>query len=288
VTSDGVTIVIVNYNAGTDTRRCLESAIADLGNTVWEAIVVDNASDPPNRPPLDGMPRVRVLMNARNVGFGAAVNQAARLSTSPLLWLLNPDCVVRPGAFAVLKKALDTYPDAAIAAPQLLNGDGSVQASARGDPSIMTGLFGRHTLLTRFFPQSGVARRNLPARDIVASGADSAAVDWVMGAAMLMRRAAFDAVGGFDERYFLYWEDADLCRRLRDRGWRTRYVPAAAVAHEGGASARTNAGLAVRAFHRSAYLYYARHVQPSRWHPARLFARVALRARAEWRARARD
>jgi GT2 family glycosyltransferase len=106
-----------------------------------------------------------------------------------------------------------------------------------------------------------------------------------MGAAMLVRAEPFEAVGGFDERYFLYWEDADLCHRLRDRGWSTRYVPRARVVHSGGASAKTGSREATRAFHRSAYLYYATHVVPSPWNPARWFARVALNARAWWRMR---
>jgi GT2 family glycosyltransferase len=102
---------------------------------------------------------------------------------------------------------------------------------------------------------------------------------------MLVRRAPFDLVGGFDERYFLYWEDADLCRRLRQRGYSIRYVPSARVAHPGGASARTRSRDATRWFHQSAYTYYATHVVPSPWHPARWFARAALTARAWWRMR---
>jgi GT2 family glycosyltransferase len=110
-------------------------------------------------------------------------------------------------------------------------------------------------------------------------------IDWVMGAAMLVRHDRFDEVGGFDEGYFLYWEDADLCRRLRDRGYTTRYVPGAIVRHAGGASAKTASALATRAFHRSAYRYYATHTVPSPWHPLRWFARAALTLRAEWRVR---
>jgi N-acetylglucosaminyl-diphospho-decaprenol L-rhamnosyltransferase len=213
------------------------------------------------------------------------VNQAARETAAPLLWLLNPDCAVEPGAFAALRATLDAHPECAIAAPRLLNADGSVQASARGEPTAWTGLFGRHSLLARVFPSSAIARRNLPAQDLVEAGVESAAVDWVMGAAMLVRRSAFEQVHGFDERYFLYWEDADLCRRLRAHGLSTRYVPRAIVRHPGGASAKTASAFATRMFHESAYRYYATHVVPSPWHPARWLARVALKARAWWRSR---
>jgi N-acetylglucosaminyl-diphospho-decaprenol L-rhamnosyltransferase len=291
---------VVNYNSGELARRCLESVARDLADVEWEGIVVDNASADRSGANLQDIPRVRVIANDRNVGFGAAVNQAARGASNPeprpsaigrrpsnaeLLLLLNPDCDVQPGAFRALVETLDAHPDCAIAAPRLLNADGSVQASARGEPDALTGLFGRHALLTKFFPASAAARRNLPAQDLVDAGVESADVDWVMAAAMLVRRKAFDEVGGFDDRYFLYWEDADLCRRLRDRGWKTRYVPRAIVRHPGGASAATDSAFATREFHRSAYRYYATHVVTSPWHPARWLAKIALRLRAWWRAR---
>ncbi len=90
-------------------------------------------------------------------------------------------------------------------------------------------------------------------------------------------------VGGFDERFFLYWEDADLCRRIRNLGYGVRYVPGARVAHPGAASSRTAGRLASHAFHRGAYLYYTTHTVPTPWHPARGLAWIALRLRAWWR-----
>ena len=300
-----VRVIVVNYNSAELARRCLESVARELADVEWEGVVVDNASPDGGVATLQGIRRVHVVANQSNVGFGAAVNQAAnsaadlrpptsdprppasdlRPPPATLLWLLNPDCEVQSGAFAALVETLDTHPDCAIAAPRLLNADGSVQASARGEPNAWTGLFGRHSLLTQFFPSSATARRNLPAQDLVDAAVESAEVDWVMAAAMLVRREAFDAVNGFDERYFLYWEDADLCRRLRERGWKTRYVPRAIVTHPGGASAATDAAFATREFHRSAYRYFATHVVASPWHPARWFAKLALALRAWWRTR---
>jgi GT2 family glycosyltransferase len=284
-TQPAVTVVLVNYNSGALARCCLESVTVDLAGSAWSAIVIDNASADGSAAGLEGLPRTRIVRNATNVGFGRAVNQAARETDAPLLWLLNPDCEVVPGAFRALCDTLDRHGDCAITAPQLLNADGSVQASARGAPTAWTGLFGRHTLLTRFFPSSSMARRNLPAQDLVSSGVESAVVDWVMGASMLVRADLFRVVGGFDEGYFLYWEDADLCRRLRNRGWTTRYVPRARVRHPGGASAKSDPGLAEREFHRSAYRYYATHVVRSPLHPLRWLAAIALPLRAKWRSR---
>jgi GT2 family glycosyltransferase len=285
MSAPAVDVIVVAYNSRDVIGRCLASAAADLAGREWRAVVVDNASRDGTAAAAAGIERTTVIANRENAGFGAAVNQAAASTSAPLLWLLNPDCVVHPGAFAALAGTLDAHPDCAIAAPQLLNADGSVQASARGNPTAWTGLFGRHTLLTKVFPSAPAARRNLPARDLVAAGVESAPVDWVMGAAMLVRRDRFEAAGGFDAGYFLYWEDADLCRRLWMRGWSTRYVPGARVTHGGGASAQSDAAAATRAFHKSAYRYYTTYVTPSPWHPMRWIALAALTARSVWRTR---
>jgi N-acetylglucosaminyl-diphospho-decaprenol L-rhamnosyltransferase len=278
-----VTVIVVNFNAGEHLRVCLQSAAADLDGRDWDAIVIDNASSDGSADGVDALPRVRLVRNAENRGFGSAVNQAAALSRAARLWLLNPDCRVERGAFERLEATLAAHPECAIAAPQLLNADGGVQASARGEPTALTGLFGRHGILAKLLPRSGQTRRNLRAEELTASTAESSPVDWVMGAAMLIRRDAFDLVAGFDERYFLYWEDADLCRRLRDRGLTTRYVPRARVWHPGGVSAASRQAFATRAFHRSAYLYYATHVAPSPLNPMRWFSKIALGLRAWWR-----
>src|SRR5207253_666776 len=121
-----------------------------LQGVSWQGYVVDNASSREGKARLDALAGIEVIHNSTNVGFGRAVNQAARLTDAPLLWILNPDCEVVAGAFAALRGTLLRHPDCAIAAPRLLNADGSVQASARGEPTALTGLFGRNTLLTRF------------------------------------------------------------------------------------------------------------------------------------------
>jgi GT2 family glycosyltransferase len=107
-------------------------------------------------------------------------------------------------------------------------------------------------------------------------------VDWVSGACMLVRRDVFLRVGGFDERYFLYWEDADLCRRIRAAGHTVRYLPAARVVHALGQSSKSAQRLAIREFHRSAYRYYCDHAAPTPWSPARALARLLLSARCRW------
>jgi len=181
---------------------------------------------------------------------------------------------------------LDAEPACAIVGPRILDPDGGVQGSARGDPDMLTGLFGRTGALRALMPFLPVARRNVLVEDAARSGASSVVVDWLSGACLLVRRDAFLAAGGFDERFFMYWEDADLCRRLRGQGFTIRYVPGASAVHQVGRSSQTARRSSIRAFHRSAYLYYSTHVAPGALNPRRLVARALLGARCWWQLRA--
>jgi N-acetylglucosaminyl-diphospho-decaprenol L-rhamnosyltransferase len=279
------TIVIVNYNAGEHLACCLASLAPALADWNWHAIVVDNASqDGSERHALAAGDRVRLLPSDTNVGFGAAVNHGVADTHDPLILLLNPDAELAPGVVTALARELDRFPECAIIGPGILNEDGTVQGSARGDPTLLTGLFGRTTRLTRLFPTSAVARRNIISPADVPAGQQSVEVDWVSGACMLLRRDAFDEAGGFDTGFFLYWEDADLCRRLRNRGRTIRYFPAAHVRHAVGVSSKTARPASIRAFLASALRYYTKHV--ARNAPERWLAAALLRTRAflkQWR-----
>jgi GT2 family glycosyltransferase len=245
---------------------------------------VDNASTDGSASHVSAFaPRATLVRNPVNVGFGRAVNQAAAASTAPLLLIMNPDCRLVPGSVAALRAVVDAEPSCAVVGPRILDPDGAVQGSARGDPDMLTGLFGRTGRLRGLIPSLQVARRNVVVEDAIRSGQRSVVVDWVSGACMLVRREAFSAVGGFDERYFLYWEDADLCRRLRSRGFQVRYVPGATAVHQVGRSSRTSRASSIRAFHDSAYLYYATHVASGTFNPKRLVARAMLSARCGWK-----
>jgi N-acetylglucosaminyl-diphospho-decaprenol L-rhamnosyltransferase len=279
-----LSVIIVNFNSGEHLAACLGALVAHMPPVAWDAVVVDNAS-------TDGSAgvvatygdRVRLIRLADNVGFARAMNRGLAETRGELVLMLNPDCRLLPGAVARLMSELDRMPRCAVVGPQVVDEDGREQGSARGDPSLWTGFFGRTTLGTRLLPGSLLARRNVRRAAELPPGATSLEVDWVAGACLLARREALDAVGGFDERYFLYWEDADLCRRLRAHGYTVRYVPAARVVHAVGRSSRSNARAAIRAFHESAYLYYTTHIVPQRWHPLRALAWAILRARCWWK-----
>ncbi len=270
-----VSAILVNYNAGRELAMALQSIADDMAERSWEAVVVDNASSDGSAEEVAAFaPHARVVQNPQNVGFARGVNQGLAATAAPTVLIMNPDCRLERGAFGVLNGELQRDERVALVGPRILNPDGSVQGSARGDPDMLTGLFGRSAALRRALPNLAVSKRNVVAD---ASGA-SIEVDWVSGACMLARRSALDRVHGFDERYFLYWEDADLCRRLRGERYQIRYVPAATAIHRVGHSSRVVRSSAIRAFHESAYLYYSTHVATTA-SPKRLAAKVLLAAR---------
>ncbi len=278
--------VLVDYDAGDELLAGLRSIATECEGLAWEAVVVDNASPDASAASVGGMPQVRVIANRENVGFGRGVNQAVAATTAPLLLVMNPDCRLERGALAAMRAVVEADPRCALVGPKILDPDGTLQGSVRGDPDMLTGLFGRTSRLRKLMPWLSVARRNVQDDRVSVDATGSAVADWVSGACFLARREALVDVKGFDPRYFLYWEDADLCRRLRGRGWRIRYAPGAVAVHRVGHSSRTVRTAAVRAFHESAYLYYATHVAPGALNPARWLARGLLAARCWWKLRA--
>jgi GT2 family glycosyltransferase len=275
-----VAAILVNYNAGGELARALRSIADEWAGRSWEAVVVDNASIDGSADSVEAFaPAARLVRNATNVGFARGVNQGLAASTAPLVLIMNPDCRIMAGAIGELRTVLEAHPDCAIAGPRILNPDGSVQGSARGDPNMLTGLFGRTAVLRRVVPFLPAAKRNVVTGEAIRSGDASVEVDWLSGACMLARRDALEKVRGFDERFFLYWEDADLCRRLRAAGYHVRYVPGATAIHRVGQSSRTARAFAIREFHKSAYLYYATHVAPAPLNPKRAVAGALLRMR---------
>ena len=281
MTTPRVTAVLVNYNAGSELRRALQSIADDMAGQPWEAFVIDNASTDGSGAIVEEFaPAARLISNRENIGFARAVNQGLQLASASSLLIMNPDCRLVPGAVAGLAAVLDADQACAIVGPRILNEDGSVQGSARGDPDMFTGLFGRTTLLRRLFPTLSVSKRNVIPEEAARGGGPPVVVDWVSGACMLARRDALQQVKGFDERYFLYWEDADLCRRLRGAGYHVKYVPGATAVHLVAHSSKRARSASIRAFHTSAYLYYSTHVAPPGGLPLkRLLARALLAAR---------
>jgi GT2 family glycosyltransferase len=251
-----VAVVIVNYQAYDELRRCL----ASLGPPCpdMSVVVVDHESDARAADDLaHDFPHVELLRKATNDGFAAGVNDGARVTRAPYLLFINPDCELDARAAKELTSWMERHPGVAVAGPRIRNADGSVQPSARRFPDMTTAIAGRSSWLTKVLPDNPISRRNLPLRDADLTAPTE--VDWVSGACMLVRREAFEAVGGMDQGFFLYWEDADFCRRLNDAGWRTMYLPAATAIHVGGRSSRHAADASLEAFHKSALRLYRKH-----------------------------
>lgn len=273
-----VDLVIVNYRSYDELTRCLES-LEPARHHLRHVIVIDHESDLDAAAAIsDRFPWAYLVERSTNEGFATGVNLGAQLTDSPFLLLLNPDCVADGNAIAELVRFAQTRPDAAVIGPQILNADGTVQGSARRFPGVTTAIAGRSSWLTRRFPNNPLSRHNLPALESRSTPLD---VDWVSGACMLIRREAFEHVSGMDEEFFLYWEDADLCWRLADAGWRTVYFPAVRIVHAGGRSSIHAYRESLAAFHASAYLLFRKHASP--WLAAVFgpLVRLALQARLQ-------
>jgi GT2 family glycosyltransferase len=255
-TTPRVAVVIVNYRTYAELGACLESLGRSTTPTV--TIVVDQQSDPAAADAIARQfPHVTLIRLEGNSGFAAGVNRGARDARTSYLLLLNPDTIVKPDLCGWLAAWLDAHPEVGIAGPRLENEDGSIQASARRFPDCTTAIAGRSSWLTRVVPGNRLSRRNLPGLDV--SAGDAMEVDWVSGACMMIRRDVFEAVGGMDEEFFLYWEDADFCRRVARSGWRTVYCPTVGAIHAGGRSSRQATDQSLLAFHRSAFRLFWKH-----------------------------
>ena len=287
-----VSVVIVNWNAGAALRACLTALFTSEGGDPLRSSSSTTRRRTAAWPGLtSAYPALELIQNAKNVGFARAVNQGLRAGESQFALVLNPDVILLPPDGPVrLMQFMITHPEAGIAGPRLLDPDGTVQGSARRDPSAWTALFGRSAPLTRLFPNNPVSKRELPA--LSAAGDAPVPVDWLSGACLLVRRTAWEQVGLLDERFFLFWEDADWCLRFRRAGWGVYYVPAASGTHLVGVSRAGRRLGSVLDFHVSAYRYYRKHRVRSAVHPrtilvgAGLLASLALRSvQALWAAR---
>ena len=242
--------VIVNYASWPLTVRCVESLYA-TGYGDFEVVIVDNDRREPPEIPYPG----RLIRNKENLGFARACNQGIAASTGDLLVLINPDSVVEESFFERVQDFFEGNPSVGIVGPRIVHSDGRLQLTARRELSMVSGLLGRTSLLTRLFPKSSLVKSQFPA---VTELTGPTAVDWVAGACMVVRRRTLDEVGLLDERFFMYFEDADLCRRVCEARWSVYYLPEVEVVHHAGGSSRSRPR-AIWDLHKSAFLYHRKH-----------------------------
>jgi GT2 family glycosyltransferase len=249
-----IAAVVVSYNTRELLRGCLESIREER---VPEVVVVDNAS-------MDGSPAMvrsefpdmRLIANPHNPGYGAGANQGIRETSERYALLLNGDTLLGRGSPARLAAWLDRHPRAGLAGPRLVNADGTLQSSCFPylTPFNVLVLNTQLNRVLRLLPRYRPTWRGTPSRTD----------HWVKGAALAIRREAFDSVGGFDESYFMYAEELDLCHRLHRAGWEIHYAPEATVMHVEAASTNQNRHAMAERLFLSLEQFYRRHY-PDRW-----------------------
>ena len=243
-------VITVNYRSWPYTLRCIDS-LYRTGYEGFEVVVVNNDQEETPEIPHP----VRLIRNPQNVGFARACNQGVDASRGENVIFINPDTLVEGDFFESLEKFLDENPKAGVAGPRIVGVEGDVQLTARKELNFASGFLGRTSLLTRLFPQNPLIKHLFPAARKLTG---PTAVDWVSGTCMTVRRQALEEIGPMDERFFMYFEDADLCRRAREAGWLVYFLPQVEVFHHGGASSQSRSR-AIWDLHKSAFLYHRKH-----------------------------
>jgi N-acetylglucosaminyl-diphospho-decaprenol L-rhamnosyltransferase len=257
----GVAAIIVNRNTKDFLRACLVSLSKqeyEGGISIW---VVDNGStDGSQQMVLSEFPDTNLVWNDKNIGYARACNQGARHTHEPCLLFMNSDTVLTPGTVRELVGCFESEPDTGVVGPRILNDDGSLQYSCREFPSTKDAFM--HAFLGLFSSGNPASVRY---KKTDWSHGEAAEVDWVSGCFMAVRRRTFEALGGFDEKYFMYVEDVDFCWRAQQEGWTVRYLPAGDVYHHIGMSSQAVPALMVfhhhagmLRFHRNTYRGRAR------------------------------
>jgi hypothetical protein len=247
-----LSVIVVNWNTADLLWQCLESIYADLTAVEAEVLVVDSASTDHSMTQAQARyPQSTFIFSPVNVGFGTANNLALRQARGDFLLLLNPDTLVHPGAIDVLLGYMEKYPHVGASASRLLNPDGSLQYSCSPEPTL-----GREFL--RMFHLGGVRPDGYyPMQTWNLTLPRS--VEVILGACMLLRKTALDQAGLFDENFFMYSEEVDLCRRIRQAGWEIHWVPQSLITHYGGQSTRQMAAEMFVQLYRAKIDYFRKH-----------------------------
>lgn len=247
-----LSIIIVNWNTRDLLSDCLSSIYEPALDIDFEVLVVDNDSSDGSQAMINNQfPEVKLTANSNNPGFAIGNNQALRVCSGEYVLLLNPDTIVKSGAIEKLVKFLDDFPEAGAAGARLLNLDGSLQRSAFPKPTVFREFW-------RLFHLDGLMYiAKYPMNRWSLNQARE--VDILKGACLLIRRIALNQVGLFDEEYFMYSEEFDLCTRLTQSGWHLYWIPSAEVIHFGGQSTRQVAEEMFLRLYEGKIMYFRKH-----------------------------
>ncbi len=256
-----LSIIIINYNVKEFLQNLIHSIRKAAGNLNYEIIIVDNASSDGSVDFIkDRFPEVNLIQNETNLGFGKANNQALKISRGRYILLLNPDSLVSEDTFSKMISFFESHPSVGLAGCKILNPDGTLQlACRRSFPGPWTS-FCKVTGLSTLFPRSKLfARYNLTYKD----ENKSYEVDAISGSFMMMRREVYDKTGGFDEDYFMYGEDLDLCYRIQKSGYKVYYVHDTQIIHYKGESTRRSSIDETKFFYDAMHLFVKKHLPSS-------------------------
>jgi N-acetylglucosaminyl-diphospho-decaprenol L-rhamnosyltransferase len=275
-----VGIVTVSYGSE-DVLPAMLASVPAAVDGPFEAVVVDNRPEGTRVSELAAHAGVRYLARPDNPGYGGAMNAGARTLAASVEWVLvaNPDLVLSPGSVAALVQRGDSSPTIGSVGPLVRDPDGTVYPSARAIPSIRNGI--GHALFVNLWPDNPWTRSYLDDEEVPASRD----AGWLSGSCVLVRRSVFDQLGGFDEKFFMYFEDVDLGFRIGRSGLRNVYEPRAEVEHSGAHATGRAAAAMIKAHHDSARLFLARkYPGPFLW-PVRVVLGIGLRLRSSLVAR---
>jgi N-acetylglucosaminyl-diphospho-decaprenol L-rhamnosyltransferase len=278
-------IVTVTHNSGEILRTFLASAAeaarysSRIGST--RIAIADNASataDADRAGEITGSFGADFLRLTSNRGYGAGITSAINAISGHLDYVLvsNPDVVMHQESLDRLIECAERRPDGGVFGPRIVDATGATYPSARTLPSLRTGI--GHALFGRVWPANPWTR----AYRLDLDSSEEREAGWVSGACLLVRKDAFDQIGGFDDNYFMYFEDVDLGERMGRAGWKNVYVPSAVVTHTGAHSTSQSSKFMERVHHQSAYRYLSRKY--SAWYlaPLRLVLRIGLATRSWW------
>lgn len=230
-----LSIIIVSWNVCKNLLECITSILQNAPSCSYEVILVDNDSkDDVVAVVRSTFPEVVVIENDENLGFATANNQGIKRSQGQYIFLLNPDTIVHKNSLDALIKFLERNDGVGACGPRLLNKDGTIQRSVRRFPSYQGALY-RFTFL-KYFKIFKNSYRSWLMRDF--DHKSQRDVDQLMGAALLVKKSIIDKIGGFDENFFMYYEEIDLCYRIKHNGWRIVFLPQACITHLGGRSSQ--------------------------------------------------
>jgi N-acetylglucosaminyl-diphospho-decaprenol L-rhamnosyltransferase len=280
VTDAPLRVVVVTYSPGASLGAFLESLRGATTRT-YDVVLADNGSTD-GAPAAAVGPGVRLLETGGNLGYGKAANLGASGFDGDWLVVANPDVTWSPGSLDELLAAGLRWPHAGCLGPAIRTPDDQLYPSARAFPSLGRGI--GHALFGWWWPANPWTRSYRAETGSPVEGTTG----WLSGSCMLLRREAFEAVGGFDPTYFMYCEDMDLCRRLAEAGWSNVYVPSAVITHQGGHATSRSAGPMLREHHRALYRYLSRQYSGPAWAPVRAVLAVGLLLRYLLAARVRS